>query len=277
MQLKKISQDLSRRLDVYKLKPLSFKEYLILKYNIKLNLNLKLKDFLGKDKKKVFLELSKIKFKLPNNIFSLYKKYYKNQFPFLLEEKEKKDKIYQLVEKVIYKDIPLIDNMYSKYLKYVEIIIKFLSYSEKVNYTNISRNLGIKKDLIIKIIDLLEKSELLYIVDDILPTRQLRSNRKILFSSPALRFSLNNNFDNKIIGFSREDAFGLILKIANLDFFYNYKQNGFDYLVNNQKFEVGNNKKNMSKDVIVISDILDVEYKKEVLFVPLYLFALIEE
>jgi uncharacterized protein len=277
MQLKRISQDLSRRLDTYKLKPISFKEYLILKYNLKLDVNLKLKDFLVTDKKKLFIKLSEIKFKLPNNLFSLYKEYSQTQFPFLLEENNKQEKIYELIEKVIYKDMPLIDNMYSKYLKDAEIIIKFLSYAEKINYTNISNNLGIKKDLIIKIIDLLEKAELLYIVDDITSTRQLRSNRKILFSSPSLRFSLNNTTNNKIIGFSREDSFGLILKIVNTCFFYNYKQDGFDYLVNNHKFEVGNNKYNTSKDTTVIGDIIDLEYKKDVLSIPLYLFALIEQ
>jgi len=279
MQLKKISQDLSRRLDIYKLSPLSFREYLLLKNKIDIKQKINFNDFLNKDQEKLFLELSSIKQQLPKNIYSLFKGYYEDQLPFLLEETNKKDKIIQLVEKVIYKDMPQIDNLYTEQLKNAEIIIKFLSSAEKINYTNISTNLGVKKDMVIKIIDLLEKSELLYVVQDVVSTRELRSNKKILFSSPGIRIALNEINESSIIGFSREDMFGLILKISGIKFAYNYKQEGYDYLVKNTKFEIGNNKtKNQtSKGTIVIGDNLDVEYKNQVLSVPLYLFALIND
>lgn len=279
MQLKKISQDLSRRLDTYRLNPLSFREYLLIKYKIDIKQKIDFNDFLKKDKEKLFLELSMIKQQLPKNIYSLFKGYYEEQLPFLLEEKNKKEKIKQLVEKVIYKDMPQIDNIYSEQIKNAEIIIKFLSTTEKINYTNIANNLGIKKDMVIKIIDLLEKAELLYIVPDIVPTRGLRSNKKILFSSPGIRIALNEIKESSVIGFSREDMFGLILNISSMKFAYNYKQDGYDYLVKNKKFEIGNKKtKNqISKGTIVISDGLDVGYKDQILSVPLYLFALIND
>lgn len=276
MQLKKISQDLSRRLDTYKLHPLSFKEFLKIKHNISLDVLINFKELLIKDKNKVFLNLFSIKQKLPKNIFLLYKEYLENQFPFLLEEKNKKYKLKELIEKVIYKDMPQIDNIYSDQLKNAEIIIKFISSAEKINYTNIANNLGLKKDMVIKLIDLLEKAELLYFVQDIVATRELRSNKKILFASPELRSSLNDINQDRIIGFSREDSFGLVLKSNGIDFAYNYKQDGYDYLVLNQKFEIGNNKTNISKDVIVVSDSLDVDYKDGVLVIPLYMFSLIE-
>lgn len=275
MQLKRISQDLSRRLDTYKLYPLSFKEFLKIKHNLIIDINLEFKSFLEKDKNKLFLKLLEIKNNFPKNIYKLYNSYLNNQFPFLLEEKNKSYKLRELIDKVIYKDLPQIDNIYSEHLKNTEVIIKFLTTSEKINYTTIANNLNLKKDMVIKIIDLLEKSELLYIVQDIVPTRELRTNKKILFSTPQIRSSLNEINLDKIVGFSREDAFGFILKNINKKIAYNYKQDGFDFLVDNQKFEIGNNKKNISKDVIVIADILDLDYKKGVLFVPFYLFSLI--
>ena len=277
MQLKKISQDLSRRLDIYRLNPLSFKEYLVLKNNLNIDQKVDFSNFSTKNKEALFLELSSIKQKLPKNIYSLFKTYYEDQLPYLLEEKNKKDKIRQLVDKVIYKDMPQIDNLYSDQLKNAEIIIKFLSSSEKINYTNISTNLGIKKDMVIKIIDLLEKSDLLYIIQDVVPTRELRSNKKILFSSPGIRIALNEINESSVIGFSREDMFGLIMKSAGYKIAYNYKQDGYDYLVNKIKFEVGKNKTktSISKDAIIVGDYLDVEYKNHILYVPMFILALI--
>jgi predicted AAA+ superfamily ATPase len=279
MQLKKISQDLSRRLDIYKLNPLSFREYLLLKNKMEIKQKIEISDFLNKDQEKLFLELSSIKQQLPKNLYSLFKTYYENQLPFLLEEKNKKNKIIQLIEKVIYKDMPQIDNLYAEQLKNAEIIIKFLSSAEKINYTSISNNLGVKRDMVVKIIDLLEKSELLYIVQDVVSTRELRSNKKILFSSPGIRIALNEINESSVVGFSREDMFGLILKNSDIKFAYNYKQDGYDYIVNNVKFEIGKNKvKNKlrkGEKVIVVGDYLDVEYKNHVLYIPMYLFSLI--
>ncbi len=279
MQLNKISQDLSRRLDIYKLNPLSFREYLTLKNKITIDQKIDFSIFLDKDQEKLFLELSLIKQKLPKNLYSLFKSYYEDQLPFLLEEVNKKDKIRQLVEKVIYKDMPQIDNLYTEQLKNAEIIIKFLSSAEKINYTSISNNLGVKRDMVVKIIDLLEKSELLYVVQDVVPTRELRSNKKILFSSPGIRMALNEINESSVVGFSREDMFGLILKIAGIKFAYNYNQDGYDYLVKNIKFEIGKNKtKNqISKGAIIIGDYLDVEYKNHLLYMPMYLFSLIND
>ncbi len=276
MQLKKISQDLSRRLDIYKLNPLSFKEYLKIKKNKILDVNITF-DIFNKKQKDVFLELSRLKNKLPKNLFLLFKEYYKEQLTFVLEEEDKKNKLYQLTEKIIYKDMPQIDNIYSEHLKNTEIIVKFLATSEKLNYSTISNNLDIKKDIVRKIIDLLEKSELISIIPDIVPTRELRSNKKILFSSPSIRLALNEINLEKTVGFSREDMFGLILNISNIKFGYNYKQDGFDYLVKNKKFEIGYNKKNIAPGTIVVGDFINLDFKKDVLFVPFYIFSLINE
>jgi uncharacterized protein len=275
IQLKKITQDLSRRLDVYKLYPLSFREFLKINQNLDLNIDLNINDLINLEKKELFLKLLDIKLNLPENIYLLYKEYLENQFPFLLFEKNKKQKLKELIEKVIYKDLPQIENFNSEQLRNAELILKFLTTTEKINYTTISNNLDIKKDMVIKIINLLESAELLYFVQDIVPTRELRSNKKILFTSSEVRNALNETNSDFVVGFSREDVFGLILKMKDIPFAYNYNQNGFDYLIKTKKFEIGNNKNKISKDVIVISDILDVEYKNEILIIPFYLFSLI--
>lgn len=276
MQLKKISQDLSRRLDIYKLNPLSFKEFLRLKYKQDIDINIDFGLFENKDINKLYLKLSEVHRKLSKNIAGLFKEYYDEQFPFLFEEKHKKDKLLQMIEKIIYKDLPQIENLFAEHLKNAELIVKFLSSAEKVNYTNIASNLGMKKDLVIKIVDLLEKSELLYLVQDVLPTRELRGNKKILFSAPSIRSALNEVNDTRVKGFSREDMFGLIMKILNVKFGYNYAQDGFDFLARNINFEIGNNKKKLKAGTIVVGDFVDLDLKNKVLFVPFSFFALIQ-
>ncbi len=274
VQLKEISQDLFRRLDLYVLKPLSFREFLKIKFNIVIKEDLNFNLFLEKDKNKLFLELLNFKDILPKEIFNYYNSYFENQLPFILGEENQKQKTLQLIEKVIYKDIPMISSLFSDNLKNIDLITRFLASSEKINYSNISRNLNLKKDLVIKIISLLEKAELLKVVSDLVPGRELRTNKKILFTAPVIRSSLNEINLDKVKGFSREDMFGLILSNLNINFAYNYKQNGFDYLVNNIKFEIGAKKK-VKTDVISVGDFLDLKLENGCLIIPFYIFALI--
>ena len=274
VQLKEISQDLFRRLDLYVLKPLSFREFLKIKFNIVIKEDLNFNLFLEKDKNKLFLELLNFKDILPKEIFNYYNSYFENQLPFILGEENQKQKTLQLIEKVIYKDIPMISSLFSDNLKNIDLITRFLASSEKINYSNISRNLNLKKDLVIKIISLLEKAELLKVVSDLVPSRELRTNKKILFTAPVIRSSLNEINLDKVKGFSREDMFGLILSNLNINFAYNYKQNGFDYLVNNIQFEIGAKKK-VKTDVISVGDFLDLKLENGCLIIPFYIFALI--
>jgi len=275
MQLKKISQDLSRRLDIYKLNPMSFMEYLKINNNLTIHEKINLDIFSKKNIESTYLELSKIKGRLPKNIFSLFRSYYEMQLPYLLEEKNLKEKINQLIEKIIYKDMPMIDNIYTEQLKNAELIVKYLATAEKVNYTNIATNLQIKKDMVIKIINLLEKSEIISIIPDIVPTRELRTNKKILFATPSIRLALNEINEDRVIGFAREDMFGLIMNNSKIKFGYNYKQDGFDYIAKGIKFEIGNNKSKIKPGIIVVGDFTDLDIKNNVLYVPFYIFALI--
>jgi len=277
MQLKNISADLSRRLDIYKLNPLSFKEYLKLKKYPQINKKIKLDIFTLKDVNKMYTELAKIDLDLPKETYMQFQQYYQEQFPFIIDEKNKTNKMIQLVEKIIYKDMPQINNLYTQHLKNAELIIKFLVITEKINYTNIANNLQIKRDLVIKIIDLFVKSDLISIITDIVPTRELRSNKKVLFATPGIRFALNDINEDKVVGFAREDMFGLIMKNSGINIAYNYNQDGFDYLVKGIKFEIGNNKKKVRPGTIVVGDFTQLGLKKEVLYVPFYIFALIND
>lgn len=279
MQLSELSQDISRRLDIYKIKPLSFREFLRIKHNIILEKQEKISELIfgEKSREKIFIELNKIKNTLPENINALFKEYYDLQFPFLINEFDTRHKLIQMVEKIIYKDLTQIENILSQHLKDADLIVKFLTTNEKTSYLNISNNLGIGKDLVSKIILLLEKADLISILPDIIPTRELRGNKKIVFTAPSIRLALNQVNREEVTGFAREDMFVSIVKSIGFDVAYNYKQNGFDFLAANQKFEIGHKKKNIQPNTFVISDSLDVDFNKEkrTIYLPQYLFALI--
>ena len=225
---------------------------------------------------KNFLELNKIKYNLPKNLSSLFKEYYILQFPYLLEELDPEHKLVQMVEKIVYKDLPQIDNFYTEHLKSADLILKFLTTNEKTNFLNISRNLNLNKDIVAKIVNLIENSDLITLVPDVVSTRELRNNKKILFSAPSIRLALNPSKNSRIVGFAREDMFGFIIKKLNYDIRYNYAQNGYDYSVLNKKFEIGALKKNIYPGTIVVGDFLDLNYKKQtnILYLPFYIFAL---
>jgi len=277
MQLKELSADLSRRLDIYKLYPLSFREFLKIKYNIIIEKNNSVIEnvFNRTQISESYLRLAEIIRKLPKNLHSLFMEYYDVQFPFLINEKDKRSKLLQLVERIVYKDLPQIENLYAEHLKNAELIIRFLATAEKVSYTNLATNLGTNKDLVIKIMNLLEKSELIYLVPDIVATRELRGNKKVLFTSSSIRLALNEVNSTAAIGFAREDMFGLIITLLHNKFSYNYSQNGYDFLTKEIRFEIGNNKKKLDPNTIVVGDFIDLDLKNDVLYVPYHLFALI--
>ena len=258
LQLNTLSQDLSRRIDHYELKPLSFKEFLKIKYKKDI-IPMVIDIYRQKSVNDIFLDIVNLKTQYPDEIYSWFEEYVKIQFPFLSEEKNINKKIYDLIEKVIYKDISMIDKLLAEQLFNIESIIRFLSTNEKTSYNNISKILGIPLDTVIKIIGLLEKSDLIYIVPDIIPTRELSGKKKILFTAPSLRFALNEVNLDAIKGFAKEDMFGLILKNQGInEFGYNYNQDGYDFLVNQRSFEIGNNKNKVKENIIVIGNFIDI-------------------
>ena len=277
LNLKELSADLSRRIDLYKIDPMSFSEFLFIKYNIKLDISEELFNTIFKEKnvKKKFENLSKLTLKLPKELREYYEEFKYKQFPFLLNEEFPLSKVKDVIDKVIYKDIPKHDTLYSSNLPKIEKILRFLTVNEKTNYDNISRNTGIKRDLVEKIFNLLVSSQLIFVAKDIVPTREFKITKKILFNVPSLRFSLDQIHLDSIIGFGREDMFTYIIRKLNLDYAYNYKQKDFDFMVGNLKFEVGGKNKELKNDLIVISEYSKLKIKENSLEIPIELFSLL--
>lgn len=273
---KELSADLSRRIDLYKIDPLHFSEFLFIKYNININITEELKQiiFNTKTMKERYEEILNLSLKLPANLEKYYEEFKYKQFPFLLNEEDTLSKTKDIINKVIYKDIPQYDNIYSSNLIKIESILRFLAVNEKTNYDNISKNVELKRDLVEKIFNLLLSSQLIFYARDVVPTKEFKTTKKILFNVPSLRFSLDQIHISSIIGFGREDMFAYIIRKLDLELAYNYKQNGYDYLVANQRFEVGGKSKNVS-NAIIITEYGKLKQNENSLHLPIELFSLI--
>jgi|GEM_PF-1085822 len=277
LDLTDYSADISRRLDLYKIMPLSYSEYLHITKNISLNFREKLLDIIFRtpNNKNKYDKLIKLNSELPIENYKYFEEYKLKQLPSLLNETQSLPKIKEIIDKVIYKDIPKLDNLHTNNLIKIEPILRFLAVNEKTNYDNIAKNVGLKRDIVEKIVNLLIKSHLIFVIPDVVPTKNFKTTKKILFNIPSLRFALDQIHIKNIIGFGREDMFAYIIRNIDLGIAYNYKQNGYDYLVDGIKFEIGNNKTALSNNVIVIGDFFKLELKGDVLYIPFSIFSLI--
>jgi predicted AAA+ superfamily ATPase len=273
---KELSADLSRRMDLYKIDPLHFSEFLFIKYNLNINIQNELKDaiFNTKNMKERYDKILNLSLKLPLNLEKYYEEFKYKQFPFLLNEENMLSKTKDIIDKVIYKDIPQYDNIYSSNLIKIESILRFLQSMKRQIIDNISNNVELKRDLVEKIFGLLLSSQLIFYARDVVPTKDFKITKKILFNVPALRFSLDQIHISSIIGFGREDMFAYIVRKLDLELAYNYKQNGYDYLVAKQKFEVGGKSKKVS-NAIIITEYGKLKYSENSFYLPIEIFSLI--
>lgn len=250
------SIDLSRRMKIFYLPPLSFREYLYLKHNIKippLTLNeilkepMKYVDLLGYESK--FID------------------YFKSALPFCLFDFDIKI-LSNLISKIIESDLIRlrkinIENVYEIY----KILFFLTTSNEKINYSNMSKNLGIDKTQIIRYIKLLENALL---IKRILPYGKgkviLRKTPKIYITVP-FRYVFSRILNIPIdIGALREDFFISHLYHYNIRYFATAP----DFYVNGYTFEIGGKGKSrkVNPDFYVLQNVIP---NKNI--IPLILFG----
>ncbi len=232
--------DLSRRVKLIKLYPFSLREYLYFKKDLHLN-------------KLTFENIIK-----GNNLEKyllyefLFDNYLKGElFPFSLDEPEVMDILKNILNTIIFKDIPSISNLKYKELNIIEKVIKFIGKSpvDGINFSSVAKNLGITKYKAEQYIKLLENS---FILNIVYPAgSNVLKEPKILMNLP---FRLIFKDFNDCIGELREDFFVEILKMQDYEFYYlktNRGQKTPDYIVkfkdNDVVFEIGGRGKGKSQ------------------------------
>ncbi|MGC8729600.1 MAG: ATP-binding protein [Elusimicrobiales bacterium] len=240
LSLYESSYDLSRRVKIIKIYPFSFREFLYFKKDVFLSA-LSLKDIFEDRYSEEYLKYE-----------YFFEEYLKGGvFPFYFENKDIIESLKNVCDKIIKKDIAFFANLKMEEIYEMEKMFNFMALSqvEDLNYSSLSKNLGITKYKVIRYVDLLEKS---FLVNKILPygTNVLKEPKILI--TPPYRLIYKNYLE--CVGALREDFVVESLKIAEYDLFYLKSKRGEktpDFFVteNNERFviEVGGKGKGRSQ------------------------------
>lgn len=200
------SYDLSRRVLLRRLFPFSFREYIFFKTGEALP-RISLKDILDNRGLSVPLRYS-----------GLFRDYLGGGvLPFALDEPDPLPLLENIVVKVVSDDIPRVAKITIDEVDLIRKALEFIGKSEVdgINYSSISRNLGITKYKAAQYAELLEKA---FIVNQLFPEgTNVLKEPKILM---ALPYRLLYRKMNDCLGPLREDFFVSMMKAAGFAFSY---------------------------------------------------------
>lgn len=154
--------------------------------------------------------------------------------PFSLDEPDPLPLLHNIIEKIITRDIPSVARLTTDELAIIRNLLRFIGRSgvDGINYSSLSRNIGITKYKAEQYVDCLEKA---FILHRILPkgTNVLREP-KILMAPPCRL--LYRDLDDAIGGL-REDFFAEAMVQAGIEFSYLKSTRGKktpDFLITNR-------------------------------------------
>ncbi|MDR1523110.1 MAG: AAA family ATPase [Endomicrobium sp.] len=271
LSMVKYKNDISRRVLLKNLYPFTLREYIEFKNQFQIP-SLSFEDFINEE--------------LPSNLLSFMQYFYAyikgGLMPFALEEPDIMPLLRNILNAVIYKDIPRINkNITVAELEIINKLVKFaaLSQVEGLNYSSIANNLGVTKYKAEQYVSLLEKAFILQVVWP--EGTNVLKEPKILLDLPYRL--LYQNFDF-CIGGLREDFFVEACRMIGKNIFYLKSTSGKktpDYILpdDNIVFEIGGKGKGRSQfkgiktgRKIILADSYDNSTDKK----PLFAFGLIE-
>ncbi len=244
--------DLARRIKIYNIFPFSYREYLTIKDNIHLGA----------------LNFSEIKEKnwTAEHIRagSRFKDYIGGGLmPFSLEEPDILLTLRNILDKIIYRDIPLVANLMTNELELIKKTLAFIGKSQidGINYSSLSNNLKITKYKAEQYIKLLENA---FVLNAVFPKgTNVLKEPKIVMNLP---YRLLYKEYDEAVGGLREDFFVESIKMSGKTIYYLKTRRGKktpDYLIEDNKakyiIEVGGKGKgiqqfkgiDMSKSIIL--------------------------
>lgn len=278
--LREQGNKIKRRAIFYNITPLSFREYLRIKYNVVIDF--KVSETIKKvfnvrfDREKYYYELLKLEANVPKEVYSKFSEYMERQFPLTINLSVPYMVTKDIVERAIEKDIPLISSIASSNIAKISRIVQYLASNEKTSINKISGVIGLNQDTVEKIFSALEKADIIRSVEPSNPTNALKGAKRYLFTSPSVRLAYGFYDLQNIIGFAREDLFGMIVFGKSYDLRYFFDKKEYDFVVNNTVFEIGGKQKK-ARNIIVIAQNHKLKYDlvNRTLYVPLELFSLI--
>ncbi len=155
LSLHEARYDLARRVSLLHMYPFSFREYLLFQGEAELP-RLTIADIVARKWQAEHFRLS--------THFDAYLR--GGLFPFALEEPDVLDLLRNVIQKILFRDIPAIDNLRIAEIQIIEKLISFVGKSaiDGINHSSIARNLGITKYKAERYIQLLAKAFILNVV-----------------------------------------------------------------------------------------------------------------
>ena len=269
LQIFKAEGDLSRRASMYKLSSMSLREYIELAHN-EVFQSYTLSELLEHHIDIASEITTRIK---PLPIFKDYLK--GGSYPFYLGSSASfHQRLLSTVNVIIENDLMAIEHFSYTTLVHLRRLLALIADSVpfKPNISELSRKTGISRDILLRLIDLLEKSELLISLrQDSSPTGYLTKPEKIYLNNTSLLYSLTLN-QNPETGTLRETFFVNQLRENHL---VNLPKKG-DFIVEGKfVFEVGGRNKTTQQiadlsEAFIVQDDIEVGYRNRI---PLWLFG----
>ncbi|MEA1920104.1 MAG: AAA family ATPase [Campylobacterota bacterium] len=263
--------DLSRRLVLYRMSVLSFREYLELSKDIK---------FQGYPLDTILSSASEISKELVfehEDLYAHFKTYLQHgAYPFYLEGITTfNQKLFNALDKVISEDIPSLNKIdYSHIVLFKKLIYIVLSAGKpyKVNIAKLSRVFGISEPTLYSYLEILDKTEIFNPVKKY-STKISKKPEKLLFSNTNILHAYAKEFNLDVDeGTLRESYFASCFESI-------YYSDIGDFKVNDFIFEVGGKNKNFKqiKDIEKSYLVLDIDFTSNDKKIPLWLFGFINK
>jgi len=262
--------DLSRRLVIYTMPVLSFKEYFEITNDVKLStysLNEILNNSATISKELVFKY---------ENLYAEFKNYLKyGAYPFYLEGLHSfNQKLYNAIDKIIHEDIPSLNKIDYSHISIFEKLIYFVVSSNKpfdVNVASLAREFGISEPTLYTYLEILDNTGIFKSMRKF-SKKISKKPQKLLFSNSNILYAYANKINLELdIGVVRETYFVNCFK--NI-----YYSDIGDFKVDKYIFEVGGK----NKSFIQIKDLensylaLDIDFTSNNSKIPLWLFSFIK-
>lgn len=271
LEINQAEGDLSRRLSIYMLHGLSFREYLEITDTAHLPL-LSLQDILS-DHMQLASSITSTFKVLPH--FEQYMK--TGYYPFFLETSSDTsyfERLQQVVSTVIENDIPAIEKIEYETLQKAKRLLMILSQSAPYtpNIANLCATLSTTRNQLIHLLSLLERAALIrQLHADNKGLKALGKPDKIIFNNTNLMHALGSTTD---AGTARESFFSAMMSHSHT---IQYAKQGDLQVDSHYLFEVGGKNKGYSQiadlpDSYVVADDIEIGYGHKI---PLWIFGLI--
>ncbi len=267
LQLEHKKADLSRRAVLYRVKGLSFREFLELKLDIKFQ-SYSLDEILKKHTDIASEITLKIK---PFEYFKEYLQY--GYFPYYFENSETYSiKLEETVNTVIESDLPIIFNIEPQSIQKLKQLVNLICSSKpyELNITSLSKKIGINRNTLYQYIHYLT-------MGNIFASLRAKTKGDNIFSKPQKLYLNNPNLSfsycqSNEVGTLREQFF---LNMLSQKYDVSYPKKG-DFLVDEKyTFEIGGKNKSFEQiknieNSFVVADDIEIGFGNKI---PLWLFG----